>query len=139
MDSGRFSYVSSQLAMIPSSRSLLSRDKRLPLDTWNTFGVIIFLHVIHPEIILKELTVVQHRGEQGSVPQALGTGTSFARDEERNRGTIPMPTLARRPLTISPFIPVAIPQNSIVGQQRQQISELPFDKLPTPQSFYVGK
>ena len=34
--SGRLSYVSSQLAMIPSSRSMLSRDKRLPLDTWNT-------------------------------------------------------------------------------------------------------
>ena len=30
---GRLSHVSSQLAMIPSSRSLLSRDKGLPLDT----------------------------------------------------------------------------------------------------------
>ena len=34
-NSGKLSYVSSQPAMIPSSRSLLSRDKRLPLDTWN--------------------------------------------------------------------------------------------------------
>ena len=33
--SGRLSYVSSQPAMIPTSRSMLSRDKRLPLDTWN--------------------------------------------------------------------------------------------------------
>ena len=33
--SGRLSHVCSQLAMIPSSRSMLSRDKRLPLDTWN--------------------------------------------------------------------------------------------------------
>ena len=32
--SGRLSHVSSQLEMIPSSRALLSRDKRLPLDTW---------------------------------------------------------------------------------------------------------
>ena len=24
--------------MIPSGRSMLSRDKRLPLDTWNTSG-----------------------------------------------------------------------------------------------------
>ena len=31
--SGRLSYVSSQSAMIPSSRYILSRDKRLPLDT----------------------------------------------------------------------------------------------------------
>ena len=32
---GRLSHVSSQPAMIPSSRALLKRDKRLPLDTWN--------------------------------------------------------------------------------------------------------
>ena len=31
--SGRLSHVSSQPVMIPSSRSLLSLDKRLPLDT----------------------------------------------------------------------------------------------------------
>ena len=36
--SGRLSYVSSQPAMIPSSRSMQSCDKRLPLDTWNTSG-----------------------------------------------------------------------------------------------------
>ena len=35
-DSGRMSYVSSPPAMIPSSRSMLSREKSLPLDTWNT-------------------------------------------------------------------------------------------------------
>ena len=34
--SERLCYVSSQLAMIPSSRSMLSRDKRL--HTWNTSG-----------------------------------------------------------------------------------------------------
>ena len=37
--SGKLAYVSSQLAMIPSSRSMLSRDKRLPRDTWNTSGL----------------------------------------------------------------------------------------------------
>ena len=37
--SGRLSHVSSQPAMIPSSQALLSRDKRLPLDTWNQSGV----------------------------------------------------------------------------------------------------
>ena len=36
--SGRLSYVPSQPAAIPSSCSMLSRDKRLPLDTWNTSG-----------------------------------------------------------------------------------------------------
>ena len=37
--SGRLSHVSSQFVMIPSSRSLLSRDKRLPFDTWNALGL----------------------------------------------------------------------------------------------------
>ena len=37
--SGRLSHVSSQHAMIPSSRSFLSRDKRLSLDTWNSSGL----------------------------------------------------------------------------------------------------
>ena len=32
--SGRLFHVSCQPAMTPSSRSLLSRNKRLPLDTW---------------------------------------------------------------------------------------------------------
>ena len=37
--SGRLSNVSSLTAMIPSSRALLSRDKRLPLDPWNASGL----------------------------------------------------------------------------------------------------
>ena len=37
--SGKLSYVSSRPALIPSSRPLLSRDKRLPLDTWNQSGL----------------------------------------------------------------------------------------------------
>ena len=77
--------------------------------------------------------------ETGSVPQTKGTGTSCTRDEEQNRSTIPMPTFARRPSTMSSLFPVDIPQNSVVGQQRQQISELQFDKFPTPQSFLCWK
>ena len=33
----------------------------------------------------------------------------------------------------------SISQNSMVGQQRQQISELQFDKFPDPESFLVWK
>ena len=36
--SGRLSHVSSQPAMIPSSRTMFGRDKRLPLDTGNQSG-----------------------------------------------------------------------------------------------------
>ena len=72
--SGRLSRVSHQPEMIPSSRALLSRDKRLPLDTWNLSGVqenvleINFPRLIHPEIILKEfnLTTCKVIGKQPS-------------------------------------------------------------------------
>ena len=50
-----------------------------------------------------------------------------------------MPTFANRPSTIRSFGPVDIPQSSLVGQQRQQISELQFDKFPTPSSFLCWK
>ena len=64
--SGRLSYVSSQPAVIPSSPSMLSRDKRLPLDSWNTSEIQenVFgnqFSMIHPEIILQEFTLTQHK------------------------------------------------------------------------------
>ena len=40
---------------------------------------------------------------------------------------------------MSSSILVEIPQNPMVGQQRQQISELQFDKFPTPHSFLCWK
>ena len=46
--------------MIPSFRSMLSRDKRLPHDTWNTSRPqenVTFT----PEIILKEFTLAHHK------------------------------------------------------------------------------
>ena len=105
--SGRLSYVPSRPAAIPNCRYVLSRDKRLPLDTWNlsgrqenVFGNLNFLHLIRTKIIIKEFT-------------------------------IPMPTSARRPSSMSSLFLVAFPQNSMVGQQRQQISELQFDKFTT--------
>ena len=47
-----------------------------------------------------------------------------------------MQTFAGRPSTSSSLIPADIPQNSMVGQQRQQISKLQFDKFLNPQSFF---
>ena len=121
--SGRLSYVSSQLAMIPSARSMLSRDKRLPLDTWNTFGF--QENVLGDQFSTFDSSRNQPQRihscatprETEPVPQATGTGTFFARDDKQIRGTTPMPTFPRRPSTISSLIPVGIPQNSTVGQQ----------------------
>ena len=50
-----------------------------------------------------------------------------------------MLTVAGRPSTVSSLMPVGFPQNSLVGQQRQQISELQFDKFPDPQAFWMWK
>ena len=134
--------MSSRPAMIPSSRSILSRYKRLPLDTWNTSGLQenVFGHQFstfdsprdHPQGI----HLCETQREQGSVPQATGTGI-FTRDDKQNRGAIPMPTFAGRPSIMSSLIPVEFPQNSLAGQQRQQISELQFDKFPGPQFFFL--
>ena len=63
----------------------------------------------------------------------------MAREVERTEGAIPMPTFARMPPTTSSLIPVDIPQSSVVGQQRQQISELQFGKFPTPSTFLCWK
>ena len=75
----------------------------------------------------------------GAVPMHVFTGTPVARGEERIGSTIPMPMFAGRPSTMSSTVPVEFLQNSMVGPQRQQISEPQFDKCPTPQSFLLWK
>ena len=112
---------------------MLSRDKRLPFDTWNASGL--QNNVFGNHISTFDSSRNHHQGihscapqrEPGSVQQAAGTGTFFARDDKQKRETIPMPTFVRRPSTI------------MVGQQRQQISELQFDKFPTPSTFLCWK
>ena len=71
--SGRLSHVSSQPEMIPSSHALLSRDKRLPLDTWNQSGV--------QENVF---------GNQFSTFDSLGKSQRISSDKvQRNRESIP--------------------------------------------------
>ena len=59
---------------------------------------------------------------------------SHTSEDRQNQGTIPMLTFATRTLTTSSTILVELPQNNMVGQQRQQISELQFDKFPNHQN-----
>ena len=61
------------------------------------------------------------------------------RSEERIGSTIPMPMFAGRPSTMTSSLPAEIPQNSLADQQRLQISELQFDKIPTPSTFPCWK
>ena len=108
-------------------------------DFRKTFSVINFLRLIHSEIILKDFTLAHHKENKDQFHKQQGQGLFFTRDDEQNRDTIPMPTFAGRPLTMSSTMSVELSQNSMVGQQRQQISELQFDRCPDPQSFLVWK
>ena len=128
--------------MIPCSRSMLSRDKRLPLDTWNTSGS--QENVFGYQFSTFDSPRDHHQGIQSfapqrSVPQATGSGILFARDDKQSRDTIPIPTCARRPSTTSSIMLVEFPQNSMGGQQRQQISELQFDNFRTLCTFLILK
>ena len=160
--SGRLSHVSSQHAMIPSSRSILSRDKRLSLDTWNSSGLQekVFGNQFstfdsstdHPQRIQSDdvqRELLPRNPSQGihcAIPRATDlvlevrrSKTMHTSDDRQNQGTIPMSTFATRPLTMSSTIPMELPQKYMVGQQRQQISELQLEKFPNPQSFSVWK
>ena len=127
--SGRLSHVSSQPSMIPSSRSMLIRDKRLPLDTWNTSGLQenVFGHQFStfdsPRDYSQRIQSDDVQRNRKAAPEAERMKTCHTREDRQNQGTIPTPTFARRPSTVRSTIPVEFPQNSMVGQQRQQISE----------------
>ena len=114
--SGRLSHVPSQPATLPSSSSMLRRDKRLSLGTWNASGP--QENVSGNQLSTFDSSRNHPQGiHHSTTPSA--TGRPVARDEERIMGTIPMPTFARRPSTKSSLFPVDIPQNSMVGQQRR--------------------
>ena len=105
--SGRLSHVSSQPVMIPSSRSLLSRDKRLPLDTWNQSGLQdnVFGNQFstfdsprdYPQRIQSDN--VQRNREEAH--EAERTKTIHTSEDRQNQGTMPMPTFATKQLTTS--------------------------------------
>ena len=65
--------------------------------------------------------------------------TMHTSDDRQNQDTIPMSTFATRPWTMSSTIPMELLQKYMVGQQRQQISELQLDKFANPLSFLAWK
>ena len=74
-------------------------------------------------------------------PVRPSTGRPVGRSAEQNRDTCPTPRFARRPSTRNSLFPAegAYPQNYMVDQQKVQISELHFDKFPTPSTFSCWK
>ena len=121
---------------------MLSRGKRLPLDTWNQSGVQenVFANQFStfdsPRDLPQRISSEHVHRNREAVP-----GDTKVRQVkmDKNYGTIPMPVFATKVMTTSSKRPVGIPQNYVVGQQRQHISELQIDKFPNPQSSMTSK
>ena len=75
----------------------------------------------------------------GAILVQASTGRPVARGEERIGSTTTKPMSERRPSTMSSLILVEVPQNSLVGQQRLQISGLQFDQFSIRSSFIYWK
>ena len=123
------SHVPSQRAVVPSPRSMLSRDQSLRSDTWNlsktqgnVFG--------NPQTPYHGILHSLNQNDTGGHPVQKSTGKLVAESEEQNRDTIPVkPRFARKLSTMNSFFPPEGPQNYTAAQQRVQISELHFDKF----------
>ena len=111
------------------------------LDNRKTFLVIYFL-LLTSEIITKEFTTFLHQVVQdppsttGLFLQATGTGTHFPGHEDLKQRHNSNADICRKAVDHE-LSTVDIPQNSMVGQQRQQISKLHFFR--TPPSFFMLK
>ena len=116
--SGRFSHVSSQLVMFPIFRALLSRDRRLPIDTWNqsrsqenVFGNQ-FSTFDSPRDYSQRLQSEDVHRNREAAPEAGRMKTNHTSEDRHNQGTISMPTFATKSLTTSSTILVELPQKT---------------------------
>ena len=140
--SGNVSHVPSQPAVVPSPRSRLSRDKWMPIDTWNlsepqgnVFGnprpMFVSLQTLC-QGILRSMTP----SATGAIPVQVSTGRPVARGEERTGSTTTMPMSERKPSTMNSSSPVEVPQNSMAGQQRRQIPGFSSTNSPLHHHFF---
>ena len=127
--SGRLSHVSSQPEMIPSSRALLSRDKRLPLDTWNQSGVQENVCLIHPEDHPQRIQPDDVQRNREAVPEAGRTKTVHTRDD-----------ICTKAVDNEFHNTVESPKISMVGQAKTASVGIAIrQKFPNTQSFLVWK
>ena len=114
-----------------------SRDQSLRPDTWTLSGT--QGNVVGNPRAAIDSSQTPHQGilhswnqsATGGNPVRDSTGRPIAKSEEQIRGTIPLPSFARRPSTMNSFSPAEGPQNYMADQQRLQISGLHVDKIPT--------
>ena len=119
---------------------MLSRDSCLQPGARNSFGI--------SGNVFEDPPAPNERSLTGTLcePVSLNIGRSVANGEESERNTqhfaIPTPRLARKFSTWNPpsHAEGAYPQNCMVAQPRNQVSEMHFDKCPDLfRHFSVGK
>ena len=107
--SGKCSHVPSQQAVIPSLCSMLSREKRLPLDTWSLSepqGNVFCNRRPMFDSSQTPYQGIRHSttpSAAGAVPVQVSTGRHVARGEERIGSTTPMPMSERKSSTTNFF------------------------------------
>ena len=122
---------------------MLSCDKQLHPETWNPPGPQENFFAT-PRATFESSQILYQGTHPLMEPNAAGEASAFIstwrlapREAERMGSTIPTPTFARRPPTMRFFILVNVPHSSMVERQRQQISELQFDKILIPTFFLL--
>ena len=135
----------SQPAVVPSPRSMLSRDRSKPSDTWNLSGTqgIVFgnpRHMLDPSrMSYPGILHSTNQSAEGGNPVQRSSLRPVAGSEERIGSTIPMPMFAGRPSIVNSSLPAEIPQNFMAHQQRLQIRRFSLANFPHPQRFHVGR
>ena len=135
--SGKLHHVSSQLAVVPSPQSMLSRDQSLRSDTWNLSGTQgnVFGHprtvIDSSQTLYAGILHFMNQIATGGNTVQNSTRRPVAKGEEQIGRPVPMPIFAAKPSTMNSFLPAI----SMAGPQIIQISELQFEKFTTPSSF----
>ena len=141
--SGKLSHVSSQPAMILSSRSLLSRDQRLPFDTWNQSGLQEnvfgkqFSTFDSPRNHSQRIQSDDVQRNREAVPADGRTKTIHTSEDRQNQGTTPMPTFATKPLTTSSTIPAELPAELHDRTAKTANIGIAIRQIPNTTSFLV--
>ena len=99
--SGKLSHVPSHPAVVPSPRSMLTRDQSMPPDTWNLSGTqgnmlgnprAMF---VSSQISYQGILHATNQSATGGVRVQRSTGRLVAKGEELTGSTIPIPIFAK--------------------------------------------
>ena len=146
--SSGLSHVPSHLLSVPSSFGMPCRDSCPQPDTRNSCGFsgnVFHLHRMNRQHLVLEMCMQEVLQPHMSNLCLLNTGRSEARMDELQRNThnlaVPTPRFARKFSTWShpSHVEGAYPQNCMVEQPRNQVSEMHFDKFPAPSTCQCWK